>query len=82
MGLGTPVVLTCSADYIGHFASPGPNDAGAPTVTTLPWFKQVAEHGFDIRQYPITQWTDAAGLGKSLKDRIEALGLSLKAAPQ
>jgi len=77
MGLGIPVILTCSKDWMGHFVAPGPNDPTPPTAITSSWFKQVSDHAFDVRQYPTLTWETPSGLAKALKDRVEALGLAL-----
>lgn len=77
MGRGIPIVLTCSQDYMGHFVTPGPNDAAVPTPLSLPWFKQVSDHAFDVRQYPIIQWVDPPDLAQKLQMRLEAQQLTL-----
>lgn len=77
MGLGLHVVLTCNESHMGHFLVCDPDSATPPVAQSAPWFKQVSDHAFDIRQYPITTWTNPTHLAKALKDRIDALGLAL-----
>lgn len=77
-GLGVPVLLTCNESYAGTFVHASPDCSGdVPLAEKKPWFKQVADSAFDIRQYLILPWSTPADLGAKLENRIRALGLAL-----
>lgn len=77
-GLGVPVLLTCNESYAGAFVHASPDCSGdVPLAEKKPWFKQVADSAFDIRQYLILPWATPAELAVKLENRIRALGLAL-----
>jgi len=76
-GLGIPVLLTCNESYSGSFVAAVPDAATDPSVERKPWFKQVADSAFDVRQYLIVPWSTPADLATKLENRIRALGLAL-----
>lgn len=77
-GLGVPVLLTCNESYAGALVHASPDCSGdVPLAEKKPWFKQVADSAFDIRQYLILPWSTPIELAAKLENRIRALSLAL-----
>jgi hypothetical protein len=77
-GLGIDFVLTCNDSWAGHFVAAEPNGESPPSPSSAPWFQQVSDHAFDIRNYTVLGWSTPSDLAEKLALRIRALALDLK----
>lgn len=71
-GLGLQVHFTCNSSYMGHYVKCQPDSKKAPSVKSAPWFEQVSNSAFDVRQYPMILWDNPDDLKRKLTQRLKA----------
>ena len=76
-GLGIPMIICCHQDQDITIHGSHPWTGATAETTARPWFAQVAEHAFDIRQYTMLSWKKPAELAVALENRIRALKLNI-----
>jgi nucleoside 2-deoxyribosyltransferase len=77
-GLAIPMIITCNEDSEVDITQSHPTGAVVAGSKRQTWFKHVADHAFDVRQYTVLGWKTPADLRISLVNRIRALNLGLE----